>query len=416
MGDLTKFTPEESATVQAIYAWWQKREENEPSRGYLGASQIGIECDRQLWYAFRLQLKEPFDGRMLRLFNRGHREEAVFVEELRGIGCEVHETDPDGNQFALSALGGHFSGHMDGAALGVPEAPKTWHVCEFKTHNDKSFNHLKANGVQKSKPQHYQQMMVYMGLSGMTRALYLAVNKDTDELYSERVRYNASEFNAIMLRAKRIIETCTAPERIATRADDWRCKFCPFHTICWGQLDTALPPNINPRSCRTCCHATAKTDDEGGWYCERHKMPLQNGQLKIGCDNHLLLPSLLYGCSPTDATNNSVTYTTDVGITFTQGKGHWTVEELMRTHRDAVGEKPADNTPPSLIERYIWTGKQIWLGEVALLEQAIGDYLPGLGITEKEVDEVYVAVQYGDNHLVVAYDHNNRGAIWQKAE
>jgi hypothetical protein len=37
---------------------------------------------------------------------------------------------------------GHFGGSMDAVALGIPEAPKTWHLCEFKTHNAKSFADL----------------------------------------------------------------------------------------------------------------------------------------------------------------------------------------------------------------------------------------------------------------------------------
>ena len=36
-------------------------------------------------------------------------------------------------------------------------------------------------------------MQIYMSLTGMTRAMYLAVNKDTDELYSERVNADADE-------------------------------------------------------------------------------------------------------------------------------------------------------------------------------------------------------------------------------
>lgn len=82
-----------SQTVEAIYTWWAGKLGRVSRR--LGASQIGRECERQLWYGFRwATMGEAFDGRMLRLFNRGHREEAVFVEELRGIGCDVRDVDP----------------------------------------------------------------------------------------------------------------------------------------------------------------------------------------------------------------------------------------------------------------------------------------------------------------------------------
>ena len=55
-------------------------------------------------------------------------------------------------------------------ALGLLEAPKTWHVVEFKTHSAKSFRELAAKGVAEAKPQHWAQMQVYMHLTGITRA------------------------------------------------------------------------------------------------------------------------------------------------------------------------------------------------------------------------------------------------------
>lgn len=183
MGDLSFTAKEESATVAAIYAWHKAKGDAEPQRGYLGASIIGHDCDRYLWYTFRACVKRDFSGRIYRLFQTGNLAESRFVAELEGIGCEVVSHDEAGKQIEVLAIGGHFSGHLDGMALGVPEAPKSWHVCEFKTHNDKSFGALQKAGVQKSKPLHYAQMMVYMGLTKVDRALYLAMNKDTDEIY-----------------------------------------------------------------------------------------------------------------------------------------------------------------------------------------------------------------------------------------
>ena len=234
MSDLN--LPKDSATVTAIYAVYKKRGDAEPDRGYLGCSELGHSCERYLWYKFRKLCKPTFDGRMYRLFDTGNWEEGRFVEDLRSIGCTVHDTDDNDNQFAVSALNGKLSGHMDGCALGIPEAPKTWHVLEFKTHNYKSFRKLVKEGVAKSKPQHYCQIQLYMHLSGMTRALYLAVDKDTDELYSERVRYNQEEALSLMDRAKRIIESSSPPERIATREDYYECSWCAAKSICWNPL------------------------------------------------------------------------------------------------------------------------------------------------------------------------------------
>ena len=90
-------------------------------------------------------------------------------------------------------------------AIGLPEAPATWHVCEFKTHSAKSFAKLKAEGVAASKPLHWSQMQAYMQLAGLDRAFYLAVCKDTDELYQERIRHDAEAGLRILTKAERII-------------------------------------------------------------------------------------------------------------------------------------------------------------------------------------------------------------------
>src|SRR5690606_8070485 len=109
-------------------------------RAHLGGSVIGHPCRRYLWLSFRWARPASFPGRLLRLFQRGQLEEPVFVKELRQAGVEVWEVDPDtGRQIRIALFGGHFSGSMDGVALGLLEAPKTPHLLEFKTHNAKSF-------------------------------------------------------------------------------------------------------------------------------------------------------------------------------------------------------------------------------------------------------------------------------------
>jgi hypothetical protein len=301
--NLADVLPKESKTVRAIYDHYKKVGDAAPVRGYLGASIIGHLCERYLWYTFRQATLPDISGRTYRLFETGNLEEARFVKELRAIGCEVHDVQPisqngvginDPEQFEVSAFGGHFSGHMDGCALGIPEAPKTWHTLEFKTHNAKSFRELKKKSVRESKPQHYAQVQIYMHLTGMKRALYLAVNKDTDELYSERIRYDKSEAEQLMERAKRVITASEPPERLGSRPDYYLCRWCDAKAACWGteSPDPALP--VASLSCRQCCHATPILDGQDEfhrlWKCEKD---LQYPDHKGDCIYHLVLPGLL---------------------------------------------------------------------------------------------------------------------------
>ena len=186
-----------SLTREAIFSAYEA-DTRDGFRTHLGASLIGKECERALWYDFRWATKAKFPGRVLRLFETGNREEDRLVGNLRRTGATVLEVDPEtGRQFRVQAHGGHFGGSLDGVAINLLEAPKTWHVLEFKTHSNKSFNDVAAKKVRVSKPQHFAQMQIYMHLVGINRAMYLAVNKDTDDLYVERVEADTPLCRAI---------------------------------------------------------------------------------------------------------------------------------------------------------------------------------------------------------------------------
>ena len=302
-----------SPTVQAIDAAVAAAHD-ERRRTYLGASVIGKPCDRALWYEFRwAHPPQSFEGRMLRLFRTGHIEEARMIEWLRMAGVEIEGAAEDG-QLEVEACGGHFRGHMDGIATGIVEAPKTPHLLECKTHNAKSFAQLRKHGVAVAKPEHVAQMQVYMHLRGLTRAFYLAENKDTSELYAERVRYDAAQAAALMAKAERIIFADQPPARISDDPDSFACRFCPAILLCHAG-DAAL------RNCRTCLHA-APCSGGGRWHCARHAMDLDRQQQERGCPHHLYLPGLVPGEQiDADPECETVTYQMVDGRQWVDGEG-----------------------------------------------------------------------------------------------
>lgn len=292
MADISKHT---DPLVAAIYEQYEITGNKEPARTYLGASQIGKECERALWYSFRWAAREQFDGRMFRLFQTGHLAEPRFVADLRAIGVEIHDVDPaTGRQFGFKDHGGHMKGHMDGAATGVPMGGKKWHVVEFKTHSEKSFDKLKKDGVKKAKPEHHAQMTWYMGKAGLERALYLAVNKNTDELYSERIEFDPVEFAKIQAKADRIIFSQTPPPRLSEDPKFYICGWCPSNAVCHGGRTPAL-------TCRSCVHITPERDGDGRWSCAKHKADVPVDFQRTGCDQHLPLPFLVTYADPIDA-------------------------------------------------------------------------------------------------------------------
>ena len=292
-------------TRDAILAAYEADRED-GRRPHLGASQIGKSCERALWYDFRWTTPARFPGRMLRLFETGQLEEARLVKNLRRIGATVLEVDPEtGRQWRVGALGGHFGGSLDGVALGLPEAPKTWHVLEFKTHSLKSFRELVAKGVAEAKPQHWAQMQVYMHLTGLTRAMYLAVCKDTDGLHVERVHADGDAAERLLVKAGRIIHAARPPARISEDPSWFECRFCDHHELCHGEAAAAV-------SCRSCLHATPV---EGGWTCARWEQGLDVDTQRQGCDRHLYVPDLVPG-EVVDAGDDHVVYRMPAGSTW----------------------------------------------------------------------------------------------------
>lgn len=308
-------------------------------RQHLGASIIGRECDRELWYTFRWARQPAHEPRVLRLFARGQREEDVMASLLRKAGIDIVQIDQNtGQQFRFAQIGGHFGGSMDGACVNLPDAPKTWHVVEMKTHNAKSFDALAKSGVEKSKPEHWVQMQMYMAWTGMERALYMAVCKDDDRLHLERIDADKDAALKYMERAQRIITAQTPPDGISTDPTWYKCKFCDYHALCHG-TEVPLP------TCRSCAHATPELDGAARWSCSRHHTDIDTKMQREGCGAHRYIPILLQTFAESvDASeaDNWIQYRNKkTGYTFVNGampEGYESEEIHACECKDALGD------------------------------------------------------------------------------
>lgn len=253
-------------------------------RPHLGASQIGKPCERALWLSFRWAKRAALPARILRVFARGHREEANLTALLESAGIKVSTFDPaTGKQYRLG--GAHFSGSCDGMADGVPESPRVRHIVEYKTSNAKEFGKLRADGVRKAKPEHYDQMQCYMRWAGLERALYVSVCKDNDDLHIERIDYDEEHAARLQAKAERIIYSPRIPEPISADPTFYLCKFCEYHALCHV---SKMTQEVN---CRTCCHSTPERT--GNWSCARWQADIPTDAQRHGCDSHALHPDLV---------------------------------------------------------------------------------------------------------------------------
>lgn len=254
-------------------------EQEDGRRAHLGYSLIGRECSREIWYSWRWANPEKFEGRMLRLFERGHLEEYRFIKWLEGVSDEVWAVDPrTGDQIRVSDFKGYAGGSMDGVVRN-PAGYKGDYLCEFKTHNDKSFKKLNLQGVKDAKPEHYTQMQMYLHyMPKLSGALYFAINKNDDDLYIEFVHKNEAHAKVNLEKAASILLSTQPVERFEGASEyNFYCnRFCAFASQCWRNVAPAV-------SCRTCRYVL--TTDEG-WKCDKHGKMLDVNEQKNGCENY----------------------------------------------------------------------------------------------------------------------------------
>lgn len=254
------------------------RGESSPFRSHLGVSMIGRECDRELWYSFRWYAQKDFSGRVQRLFNRGHIEEARFIAMLLSAGFELWYETEDGGQFRFSDIGGHYGSALDGVVRGIPELPEgSAAYVEFKTSNEKGFKKLAQEGMQKAKPEHYAQVQVCMAAMQLPYTLYLVVNKNNDDLYGEILERDVSVSEHYRRRAHNIIFSPKPLAKISKSPGWWKCRFCDYKDNCHKNKAPV-------KNCRTCRYS--KPLENGTWSCDIGREEINTDAKYVGCPHY----------------------------------------------------------------------------------------------------------------------------------
>ncbi|MCM8623155.1 MAG: hypothetical protein NFW16_15820 [Candidatus Accumulibacter sp.] len=218
-------------------------------RQYLGASRLGVSCERALQFEYAGAPVDPgrgFSGRTLRIFEVGHVLEDLAIRWLRLAGFELHTRKKDGGQFGFSVAGGRIQGHVDGifsdgpADLGLA-FPMLW---ECKTMNDRNWKACVKSGVATTKPVYAAQMAIYQAymepaIPGISEhpALFTAINKDTQELWFELVPFDGGLAQRMSDRAVRVIQATEAGELLPRGFADpshFECRFCNWQARCAG--------------------------------------------------------------------------------------------------------------------------------------------------------------------------------------
>jgi hypothetical protein len=253
-------------------------------RGYLGMSGLNAKCSRALWYGFHwASPPQELDIRTKRIFDRGNLEEERIISELLEVGIEVYKVI-DGAEVPMTGsltevqeeiigFAGHAKGHPDGRVRGLPESSKP-HLLEMKTAKESKFKEFVKKGVKEANKVYYGQVQIYMHRLGLERALFIVSNKNTEERYYERIRYDKDYAEALVHREMGIITSDSPPDKISENRNWIDCKFCNHTDVCHNSAQPS-------QNCRTC--DCSDILDDGKWECSYHGKEITQKEQEVGC-------------------------------------------------------------------------------------------------------------------------------------
>lgn len=241
---MVKIPEYEDPTISALKRAVFDGQFKEKKRDYLGASLIGNECARQVWYSFNHYPREPYSAETLMKFEDGHRTEDLTAHRLRQVaGLELWTHDENGNQFGFSMFDGKFKGHCDGVVRGLHQAPKSLHVWECKASGEKKWKEFKAakqkhgeKGALKAwNNNYYVQAQLYMHFLKIDRHYLTLAYAGGRDYESCRTEYDKAIALAAIDRAEKIIAAQHGPPRLSEKPDYFVCKWCDYKEICHGE-------------------------------------------------------------------------------------------------------------------------------------------------------------------------------------
>jgi CRISPR/Cas system-associated exonuclease Cas4 (RecB family) len=268
--------PEQSIEQQLLDKLENDYVEQKP-RPYMGYSGIGHPCSRKIWYNFRIVAKRRVLKRIQRIFDRGNLEEPRIISDLKTIGIDIIE-----QQLEVVGPDEHILGHIDGICVNSTFFDEDI-LAEMKTAKKELFNNLvKLKSVKRWNAVYYGQAQSYMHKLGLSKCLFLCINKNDESYYIEIIDLDIDYAKMLDAKAMDILTTDTPPPKIGGPTW-WECKFCDFKEVCHYN-DTPL------KNCRTCNLGTI--EENGIWSCNGERELSFDEQL-AGCKKQKYLPELL---------------------------------------------------------------------------------------------------------------------------
>lgn len=303
-------------TLEAMNKQLEYEQTLEQSRHYLGASEIGDECYRKLFYSFRGVAKRIISISGIKAIQDGYQQEETTIKRLRALkNIELHNDDGNGNQLGFELLLSHFRGHVDGIIKGLLQSPKTYHIFEHKAINEKRFNELNKSIQEKGEKGalrnfdiiYFSQAQIYMHAFQLERHYLVASLPGGRGHTSCRTDYDKKYAEGIIEKAKIIIfDNWTIPARLSDKREFYKCKFCAFQKVCHdGDF-----PLVN---CKTCRYS--EPINGGIRKCLKKEIDITDDFLMKGCQYHVYNPALIQA-KLIEQQEDGCIYQTDAGYKF----------------------------------------------------------------------------------------------------
>lgn len=197
-------------------------------RKYIGASQIGHECPRYIWYKLHNCSGRPLTAqtKMNFLIGRVLEKSILDLLEIEEIPLE-RPTQNNNWLFCQDSEVPLLQGHLDAII-------NNEYVLEIKTAKESSFNQFVKRGLKNWSNVYYAQVIAYMGMMDFEIALMLVLNKNTGQFHHEEIKFDPYMYSELRMKALAISATDDPPARINKNPTYLLCSRCEFKNLCHG--------------------------------------------------------------------------------------------------------------------------------------------------------------------------------------
>ena len=225
---------------------FEKGDEDPLKRPGLRFSNIGVPCERDLWYRInKPNSGEKFEAATLFKFALGHLLELLVISLAKESG---HTVTGEGNSFEVRGIKGHRDCVIDGMTVDVKTA-SSFSFAKFKkglTPENDAFGYLKQlrGYVHAAKD---DPLVTYK-----RKGAFLVIDKQHGHMHLDIHEFAQHELDDVpydIERKKAIVDDKLLPRRgfsdkedgkSGNRMLDTNCSYCAFKHECWPRLRTFM--------------------------------------------------------------------------------------------------------------------------------------------------------------------------------